>query len=65
MIGVLGCINAVLLMTSEIYSKKLIWLSLHEQASESNMAARWAPLCDPKKSEFLLESDMYIEDDGS
>ncbi len=24
------------------------------------MAARCAPLCDPKKSEFLLDSDMYL-----
>ena len=31
---VFGCISAVLLMTSEIYSKKLTLLSLQEHASE-------------------------------
>ena len=31
---VLGCIKAVLLMTSEMYSKKLMLFSLHEHASE-------------------------------
>ena len=53
---------AALLMTSDIYSKKLIPCSQHEHASEYNMAARLAPACDPKKSEFrpAVFSDLML-----
>lgn len=58
-LSVFGGNFAALLITSAIYSNVFMPCILHEHANEYSITPLSAPLWLPKKSEFLLDSDIY------